>query len=1137
MLINRNWTPWLRGCTSLVLITFSSVYLSGSSLFAQPSINSVTVSPDPVGRYERLELAVDLTASYTNPFDPGEIDIWAVFTSPGSENWSVNGFWDGADWKIRFAANDTGTWSYTVHAQDSTGQDSSSAGNLNCEASPHHGWLRVSAVDPHFLCHDDGISFYGVGQCRCWDLGAVPTIFSDMHEHGMNILHYWMPSWDNMLVTLSTGYDQYDMVRAANVDAVVDSCEQHNVYLLLTIWNHDELRGAGHPWDRKYFDDYNPFHDLSTATGFMTDSTSWVYQQKLYRYIIARWGYSRAIGLWPTICEIDGTTNSWNNDTVTDPWHSKINAYFKDNDPFGHPTTASKSAGGSVWNWPVGFGVTDLPQAHVYQDGVGVSNTIASRTRTMWNNYVKPNFIGEFGAVWGTAQTTKHFHDGIWAGFAAGGAITPLDWNDGGDWEDLTPEMYDHGGYLVDFASGVPFDQLGLGPATLSIGSEFKAWGMKGSNLGYLWVQDTSPGEVNAGVSLTITGLAAGQWAFDWYDTWSGSYLPDRVVETTTGGPITTTVPSFTNDLACRIARVGEIGQSILYLDPVGDVTTWPDTDYRWKDIADHLYAQTYQDSFTYVRPRVALAFDTTGTTFEGQLTGFGLKPNFAYQMKLVGKPEGDWGEAGDDMSNEYIGYEGRWWRKEPNPGNSNDADYEAHKDDSTYIFEGYLLFDYFATDEYGQARKDFALESSFHVLWNMVINLRDPEPNDSPITNHIVRALASNAAYDSSITPSAVGLYAEWEPGRDYPGQVVLPTWDYNVQFILTEESFHQSGLGGYWASAMGHDSVTFFVNNPDPPEVTVTYPNGGETLSGSTTITWTATDPNPGETALLMADLDYSDNGGSSWSAIDVNQDNDGTYSWDVSGLSDGSDYLVRITITDTTGRSDSDTSDAVFSIDNPDEPEVTVTFPNGGETLSDSSTITWTASDPDPGETALLSLSLDYSDNNGASWSVIDSNQANDGTYLWDISNLSDGSNYLVRVTATDTTGQHDADSSDSSFGIDNTAPPAAISDLMATLADSSINLSWSAVTMSEEGEPLVVDHYDIYRQAAPDFSPDPEDSIGSSTETSYDDLTAAVNDPGVNHYYVVKAVDSMGRKSADSNTVGEFDVEMVNESEEK
>ncbi|MFC1683281.1 DUF5060 domain-containing protein, partial [Candidatus Zixiibacteriota bacterium] len=415
-----------------LLIAVIAIAVTGgsTSLSAQPVINTVTAVPDTAGLYEKLELTVDLTATYTNPFDPGDIDLRGVFTSPGAEIWTVNGFWDGTNWKIRFAAGDTGAWSYTVHLDDGAGQDSS-AGSFFCAISPHRGWLRVSPDDPHFLRHDDGSPFLGIGQCRCWTLDAVPNIFDDMREHGLNTLVYWMPSWDNMLVTLATEYDHYDMDRAAEVDTVVDNCEAHDISLILTVWNHDELRGAGHSWPRKYFDDFNPFHDLTDATGFMSDSTSWVFQERLYRYIIARWGYSRAVGLWHTVCEIDGTTNSWNNDPATDPWHVKINDYFTANDPFGHPTTTSKSAG-SVWNWPVGFAAMDAAQAHVYEDGVGVAGTIAGRTRTLWRGYEKPNFIGEFGANYGTAPTTKHFHDGIWAGFAAGGAIAPLDWNDGG---------------------------------------------------------------------------------------------------------------------------------------------------------------------------------------------------------------------------------------------------------------------------------------------------------------------------------------------------------------------------------------------------------------------------------------------------------------------------------------------------------------------------------------------------------------------------------------------------------------------------------------------------------------------------------------------------------------------------------
>jgi hypothetical protein len=181
---------------------------------------------------------------------------------------------------------------------------------------------------------------------------------------------------------------------------------------------------------------------------------------------------------------------------------------------------------------------------------------------------------------------------------------------------------------------------------------------------------------------------------------------------------------------------------------------------------------------------------------------------------------------------------------------------------------------------------------------------------------------------------------------------------------------------------------------------------------------------------------------------------------------------------------------------------------------------------------GDSVLLVVDLDYSENGGGSWTPISMGEVNDGAYSWDISGLSDGSDYLVRVTVTDTSGLFDSDSSDAVFTIDNPDPPAAISDLMVVLADSVIQLSWTAVTVDTTGEPIVVDHYNVYRDDNPGFSPSSSDSIGNTADTFYIDFTAAVNDTSINHYYVVKAVDSGGRKSADSNRVGEFDRGLIN-----
>lgn len=251
--------------------------------------------------------------------------------------------------------------------------------------------------------------------------------------------------------------------------------------------------------------------------------------------------------------------------------------------------------------------------------------------------------------------------------------------------------------------------------------------------------------------------------------------------------------------------------------------------------------------------------------------------------------------------------------------------------------------------------------------------------------------------------------------------------------------------------------------------PQVTVVYPNGGELLSDTVTVNWIATDPQPGETALLLVDLEYSPNAGTDWYTIDTNQANDSSYFWDIPSALDGNDYLLRITVSDPVPLSSSDTSDAIFSMYNPDPPEVTVTHPNGGEALADSVTVTWTATDPDPGETPLLLVDLDYSDNAGASWSAIDSNQANDGTCFWEMPHLPGGMHYLVRIVATDTTGLSGSDTSDSVFTVHHPKPHiVSISDVPNDQGKQ-VRMMWDRSYLDDLGSALPITEYSIWRRA--------------------------------------------------------------------
>jgi C1A family cysteine protease len=104
----------------------------------------------------------------------------------------------------------------------------------------------------------------------------------------------------------------------------------------------------------------------------------------------------------------------------------------------------------------------------------------------------------------------------------------------------------------------------------------------------------------------------------------------------------------------------------------------------------------------------------------------------------------------------------------------------------------------------------------------------------------------------------------------------------------------------------------------------------------------------------------------------------------------------------------------------------PQAVLTHPSGGEIFYEDIEIAWTAVDPDPGQTELLDIDLEYSPDGGLTWAVIDTNLSNDGAHLWDISGLPLGAKYYIRITATDPDRSFDIDTTDATFTLSDLLP---------------------------------------------------------------------------------------------------------------
>jgi spore germination protein YaaH len=535
-----------------------------------PAIRSVALDRAELPRYEALEMLVDVQAQYANPYDARQVSLDGLFTAPDGGEWRVPGFWDGDGlWRLRFAPSQEGEWRYQVTTRDANGASQPAAGAFQVTASDHHGWLQVGswidpAYSPRYLVYHDGMPFYGVGHADAlnilvdgFHLERGVGLFEEMQAAGENYVVWW-PFY--AMSPINNSYDAYAVQNLKVIDTIVRNAEQRGIHLVFTVWDHSQLRDDTHPWGDGRWATTNGFRKLGDIDSFFRDDEAWAWQENLYRYLIARWGYSPAIGLWQTVSEINGT-NAYEQ---TDPWHAKVNAYFAANDPYRHPTTASKS--GDV-DWLAGWRAMDVPQVHLYEfdDGaVAAAEVIADWTKDMWNAAAKPNWIGEFG-VTDAAQYPELFHNAIWAALGAGAAMTPAEWNSGGPWGRLTPEMQADLGRLAAFVAETPLARWNPQPVQVSADDPaMRGWGVAGEEGGLIWVQDAAlEGQpiadvrantvVRSGVQIAVDGLAAGVYAVRPYNTWQGVYLEPSSLTCTAGQPCLIDLPDFTADIALRL--------------------------------------------------------------------------------------------------------------------------------------------------------------------------------------------------------------------------------------------------------------------------------------------------------------------------------------------------------------------------------------------------------------------------------------------------------------------------------------------------------------------------------------------------------------------------------------------------------
>ncbi len=253
------------------------------------------------------------------------------------------------------------------------------------------------------------------------------------------------------------------------------------------------------------------------------------------------------------------------------------------------------------------------------------------------------------------------------------------------------------------------------------------------------------------------------------------------------------------------------------------------------------------------------------------------------------------------------------------------------------------------------------ASQSSYNITWT----------NTAAVSgNYTIQFSSNNGASWNTVATNITGNSYTWTVPNTSSSQCLIRVYDYNNSCRIDQSD------------------ATFTVTPSGPVLLT---PNGGETVQIGCTynITWTAS------TFISPVKLEYSTNSGSTWVQIIASTTNNGVYGWVVPNTV-SANCLVRAS--NTSDLTLFDFSDAVFTI----APAVTVTAPNGGETITGCSNvnITWNKSN-----CVSTYWNIYYSINNGTTWVQIVNALTNSGgnsqTYSWYVPNNLSSTTALIKV----------------------------------------------------------------------------------------------------------------------------------------
>ena len=503
-------TPRLLGLLVALLLA-ASLVVGQEATDAPDATAEATASPAPavVALYDRLTLRAEVDpALYTNPFDPADIEVVAIFDAPSGRQLVIPGFWmqpyvdqcitpcnqenlqaDGeAEWQVRFSPDETGVWQYALQVRDNGSLLTTTPGQVEVTAAERGGFVNIAANRRYFALPDQQ-PYFPIGHNLSWSWQAsggwhaYERWFESLAAAGGNYARLvvdapWFVGleWD-VAGNYSTAQDD-----AYRLDRIVELAAEHGIRLqLVLLWSQALRTYTGPPVlvpeaparpDTSADWDNNPYNSanggvLNGPSQFFSNETAESLFRRRLRYITARWGYSPDIFAWELTDELDMITP---NADLTIPWVQDMVSYLRQIDQDRHLITVGSRAAvdrltqTALLDFTQGRLYQSLPIETTFEQEPRVVETVRRALRL--NN--APTLITGYSLnPWyeptESDPTGVHFQNTLWAAFmagAGGGAVS--DW---GVTYVLPQQLQRYYAPLAAFTSGVDWGVLNLQPA------------------------------------------------------------------------------------------------------------------------------------------------------------------------------------------------------------------------------------------------------------------------------------------------------------------------------------------------------------------------------------------------------------------------------------------------------------------------------------------------------------------------------------------------------------------------------------------------------------------------------------------------------------------------------------------------